>query len=331
MDYRKLCQAWEANGIRARNPYKFDGVDKDYGERIHINDCGGVLDAEAPGWDSVSSRHSRKNAAGEEWDLGAGYDGMVEMIKGRDWEKARKAMQREAENVVPSYYTETPSLTAGPVGMRPNIPALVANDMDFMWGMQDQPVKPVISLIVNGGYYWGLDATHVVPWAVALLRWIDGAAVRGYSVALSVVYNAMRTENPEGEVYEMELVVKEPQETLQLGVIAAALHPATFRRLFFAWLESYGTEKMQEKRAHAVGFGYGYAGSRVQGKHPLELCVPSFDSELLKKTRSGKYRSTDRRLAHAPDNWDETLETLRTVLRPQLEEAGLAGLVADHA
>lgn len=321
MDYRKLTKAWEEAGLHARNPYKFDNTDKDYGQRVHINDTADLFTKEAPGWEeSIGRRASRAEGRGKDWDLGTGWGGAEELFKARDWEKARKAMQRQAETVVPSYYTESPSLTAGPVGMRPNIPAIVANDMDFMWGMQDQPVKPVISLVVNGAYYCGMNCNYAIPWAVALLRWIDGAAVRGYSVALSMVFQAMCGYGDDnGEVYEFELVIKEPQESLQLGLIATGFHPATFRRVFFTWLECYGTPKQQKKRGDAVGGGYGQAGSRVQGKHPLELCVPSLDSQY-----------NGQPLARERDNWDEALETLRLILKPQLEEGGLGGLAVRH-
>lgn len=182
---------------------------------------------------------SRTDEASKDWDLGAGYDGAVNMAINGWLEGAEKA--QEALRTLPTR-TPQPDTRTDVYGFRPHVPRFCAGAPDSM--IRHAPVADngsgrVLTLIVPVNASCFTDARSMSNFGVAVAQYINQLETDGTRVELmGCICNNWEYMNPRSLRHSFSWTIKNADQPLDLAVVAFAIgHPAMWRRLGFAVME----------------------------------------------------------------------------------------------
>lgn len=186
---------------------------------------------------SVNS--SRDNSAEHSWDLGAGYDGAVNMAVNGWLEGAAKA--QDALNAFPPK-SPTPDTRTDVYGFRPHVPRFCAGAPDSMIRHADVAetgAGRVLTLIVPVNASCMTSAQAMSNFGVAVAQYINQLETDGTRVELmGCICNNWEYLKPRSMRHSFSWTIKNADQPLDLAVIAFAVgHPAMWRRLGFAVME----------------------------------------------------------------------------------------------
>lgn len=145
-------------------------------------------------------------------------------------------------------FSEVPGYdVAGP---HPNVPMFCGGDpLHFQLPAASIGAYSILELVIPIGASSGVSSTQIINYGASLLAFVDRLEAAGRRVGVTVVNGFER-----GHKLVVQTRVKRPEDAIALDTLAFALaHPASFRRLGFAMLESCRSESWKQRFA----FGYG--------------------------------------------------------------------------
>ncbi len=108
--------------------------------------------------------------------------------------------------------------------------------------------RPIIDIVINACYSYGIDAEYIMNYGAAIAVVIDELENKGYSVGLYV--GAANSADNAGETYGALIEVKKAGEIMDMDrLIFFTAHPSFLRRLMFGYWETKYVES---------GFAWGY-------------------------------------------------------------------------
>jgi hypothetical protein len=189
-----------------------------------------------------SSREPHQGKEGMDWDLGAGWQGALDLAN-NGWPEGRKKMGNALASLAGDFVLTpppdfdvsggtlcTPSFIAGD-------PCHFETDAEDLTGGKSKIVRLIVPLSAS----CGVSAKALCNRGAAIASVIDALENGGHSVEVethSVHHDTHKGENQQTVIRHL---VKEAGAALSLDRLAVSLaHPATFRRIHFAAIESIG-------------------------------------------------------------------------------------------
>ena len=190
-------------------------------------------------------------SASKSWDLGAGWEGAVEMgVTG--YPKASKAIAQVRAATRQLLDLGAPSYEWDVTGMSPDIPEFLSGNPENMMGWSDEEARPVLRIGIAGCYHAGNNAKYATNMGGAVLTLLDAMEAAGSAVELVSCFRLSGGYDPRLTA-ACNVVVKSSEEYVDVDRMAYAIcHPAFFRRLFFRWIEL-----LDAKDQSILGWGYG--------------------------------------------------------------------------
>jgi len=240
-------------------------------EHLHFDSLGELTDwlTEGKGTEeavradklSMSSRcgtlSSVKEGKGESWDLGAGWEGAMEMALHTGWEKGAKKIRDLVERmddydpeVSESGATDQLGFRWDEEGEELDIAAFLEGD-DRPWL---QPIwddtKPIVRILVDCGASCAVSAQAMEARGAVMAALCKKLERVGFGVQL---YMGFASPSAGGTCCSVR--IKDSDERVDEGVVAFWLaHPGAFRRIGFRMIEAMHVN---------VGSGYGIPGQMV--------------------------------------------------------------------
>lgn len=183
--------------------------------------------------------HSLTNPADKSWDLGAGFEGAVNMaING--WIEGAERVQ-EALKAFPAK-TPKPDTRTDVYGFRPHVPRFCAGAPDSMIrhaNTAETGAGAVLTLIVPLNAQASTGAESMANFGIAVAQYVNQLETDGTRVELiGCICNNWEYLNPKSLRHSFSWTIKNADQPLDLAVIAFAIgHPAMWRRLGFAVME----------------------------------------------------------------------------------------------
>lgn len=178
-----------------------------------------------------SENTSRTNTRDNSWDLGAGYEGALELAE-RGWEAGIRNLAALALTVPNNTITVREMSVAGDF---PDVPRYLAGDPFNMVRRGKQRVpKPALTICVNTVASAIVTGRELANFGAAIVALVDRLESRGVRVEL---IGAICANENRGKV-SIAWHIKRAEDHLDLAAVAFSLaHPACFRRIGFAAIE----------------------------------------------------------------------------------------------
>lgn len=169
------------------------------------------------------------------------------------------------------------SMVAAVVGSRPSVPRYLASNPRAMSKMKRQPVKnKVVKLGVDIGGVCKFDAELFHNRGAAVLSYVKALELSGYSVELWALSCTVDDEQRPQNIATTSVLVKPANSRMCAADIAFCFaHPAYFRRLIFATVETAPTtarELAEGMGCYASAKGRRYVGDFDAVLPPLSMC-----------------------------------------------------------
>jgi hypothetical protein len=201
--------------------------------------------------DPSSRSESRKDKT---WDLNAGYEGAVEVAT-NGWADGRKLVEQTLAVLAQSSGQGIPPEDDVAGGVL-DVPSFVAGDpCHYDCDPEDASGQArIIRIIIPLSVNWAVEANILVNRGAAIASVVDSLEARGQQVEV-IAFSGHGTSRGQANV---RFTVKQAGEHLSTDRLAAALcHPATFRRLCFAGVESLGGLTEGKFEVDPIRSGYG--------------------------------------------------------------------------
>lgn len=197
-------------------------------------------------------RGSRDHAAGADWDYGAGWDGTVDLA-GRGWPEGLEnvdAIRARVSAIVAREVTR-PAWVFDVAGAVPDVGRYLAGEPENMLTPCEETAPArIVRLVVNFAASCNITAAAMYKRGAAALALVDAIESTGARVEI-VVCNAHCAS---GNKRAVIVTVKRAEDHADPDRLAFALaHPATLRRLWFAYAEN--TYTPDERAEYGVGNG----------------------------------------------------------------------------
>lgn len=212
------------------------------------------------GWDEFVSRAANGSAVAgsshysrndnDDW-AGASFQNAIEYAQ-HGWHDGVTLVQANLDRLPPSADV-IPDWNLNVGGSICNVPAFIAGEPECMWQMSDEKrSERRISLVVNSFISAVIGKEAGIAYASAVAALIRGLEASGINTA---VYVINPTKDASGStrdnVAAYAVTVREFGEPLDIARMAFAFHPASYRRVHFAW---------QETKSEVIKYGLGNGG-----------------------------------------------------------------------
>ena len=188
--------------------------------------------------------HARRNSPSESWDMNLGYQGTVDMTKVGYAEGVKNLQHAHAQ--LPASTTRGMVIDHDVAGGDLDVGAFCAGDpchYDVDPDEDSLGETKVIRLLFPQSANCGVTAKQYANRGAALVAICDALEKGGRQVEIvtETSFHASDSGRKKGLVVTQKVTVKTAGTMLDLTQIATWLmHPATFRRLGFAFLEAFG-------------------------------------------------------------------------------------------
>lgn len=201
------------------------------------------IEATPKTWTTDSSTSAM---ATDNWDLGAGYEGALELSR-KGWVEGANRVQRSLKTL--SSPQRAPKLRNDFVGHMPHVPRYCAGAPDNMIRKARDGAKaaPVLTLYAQVDALANVNAKYMANFGAAVAQYVRQLEAKGTRVELwGVMVSTGR------EYISHAWRVKQASQPLDLPTLAFSIgHPAMLRRIGFALLE---------RAACPTVYGYGGVG-----------------------------------------------------------------------
>jgi len=198
-------------------------------------------------WEQDSSV---SNTASESWDLGAGYDGALQLAR-FGWSAGREQLLDATGAANKSWSNCGVELVHDVVGAAPDVGAYLMGDPYNMLALDDEAPAPVVSIAVPVAMSCNVNARSFVNAGAGILSACQALEAAGYSVEIRAYMGAVRRQK---SALLNEVTIKRAGGVIDYDAVAFALtHPAMCRRLQFAWCETLPADVEPDY------YGYGQA------------------------------------------------------------------------
>lgn len=165
------------------------------------------------------------------------------LLKNGDLETVKK-MDAKARNIKQAKGVKN-TITRGPVGFVPNIPAYLSGNPNNMFSVRSQSYKStkVINFVINSTISYDIDGEDLATFGVRLLNIVVQLEAKGYR--LNVFKSDISQYKDSGKNKGVLLVkIKDSGKPLNLTRVAYPLaNPSFYRRHVFNWIEKSGNTR----------------------------------------------------------------------------------------
>lgn len=165
------------------------------------------------------------------------------LLKNGDLETVKK-MDAKARNIKQAKGVKN-TITRGPVGFVPNIPAYLSGNPNNMFSVRSKSYKStkVINLIINSTISYDIDGDVLLTFGVRLLNIVILLEAKGYR--LNIYKSDISQYNDSGKNKGVLLVkIKDSGKPLNITKVAYPLaNPSFYRRHIFSWIEKSGNTR----------------------------------------------------------------------------------------
>ena len=221
-----------------------------------------------------------------DWDLGAGWQGAIDLAE-KGWADGRKKMSSALASLAGEFVLSPPpeSDVAGGVLC---CPSFIAGDPCHFDADADTPdggKSKIVRLIVPLSASANVSASALCNRGAAIASVIDALESAGHSVEVET--HSVHQDLYQGERQQTVIrhIVKQAGAQLSLDRLAVSIaHPATFRRLHFAGVESIGglTDPVQVDELRS-----GYGSPRPDRRQDLNP-PGSFELPIINEAEGGE-------------------------------------------
>lgn len=185
------------------------------------------------------------------------------LLMNGDLETAKK-MDAKARNIKQATGVKN-TITRGPVGFVPNVPAYLSGNPNNMFFVRSQSYKStkVINLVINSTISYDIDGDDLLTFGVRLLNIVVKLEAKGYR--LNIYKSDISQYKDSGKNIGVLLVkIKDSGKPLNLTKVAYPLaNPSFYRRHVFNWIEKSGNTR-------STGYGavlYSSTSKAILAKH----------------------------------------------------------------
>ena len=192
-----------------------------------------------------------------DWDFDLGYKGSLKLVQ-TGWADGAKKIEKLRNEQVGEIAATWESVTASDwvadvVGEELDLGKYLEGDPEcYLDDLETDEVQyPVLDVWFKGGGTCNVTAEDLFAQGVALLAAVEKIEAKGIRVKLTAWF----LSESAGRYHAATVVIKRPEDTLQLPALAFGIaHPAFFRRLVFALRERQGES---QTRVFCEGGSYG--------------------------------------------------------------------------
>jgi len=186
------------------------------------------------------------------WDLNAGWDGAVNMVR-TGWHEGTKDVLARLEQVKHSLAEEFSGYRMDVTGQFFDVGLVVSGEPECWFQEEHEPIRKIAKIAVNATASCGTNANVIKNRGAAIVALADHLQQVGWIVELSVFFVALGhrdRDNNKNTIIRIDVDTK-PIDIDELAFLVA--HPAGFRRIGFA----------AEEAANANGNLGGYGGGGI--------------------------------------------------------------------
>jgi hypothetical protein len=199
-------------------------------------------------------RQSRGNPPSNDWDYSAGWEGTVDLA-GRGWPEGLASVEAIRANVsaVVARELTRAAWTFDVAGAVPDVARYLAGEPENMLTPCEETAPArIVRLVVHMGASASITAAAMYKRGAAALALVD--AIENTGARVEIVVASCHESRASGNRRALVVTVKRAEDHTEPDRLAFALaHPATLRRLWFAYAEN--TYTPDQRAEYGVGNG----------------------------------------------------------------------------
>lgn len=215
---------------------------------------------------------SHKEGRGNNWDLGVGFDGAVNLAR-KGWTPGLAEMSKLTDSIrLPEVDLSRLIARYNVAGGSVSVGRWLGGDPRHMRQVHMTSAKPVVKIAVGAAHQAAFSATKILYTGAAVAAVADMLMAAGFGVQIDTVCimgHKPSGGNGRGFGHRIITTIKRSDEVTDMSTIAFGIaHPAYLRRILFGVMESL-PDSVRDLWGYRMGHGYGYpsydAPSRLAG------------------------------------------------------------------